>query len=26
MDTTQPALSLMSAMAYPVEGPGLREG
>jgi hypothetical protein len=26
MDTTQPALSLMSAMAYPVEAPGLREG
>jgi hypothetical protein len=26
MDTTQPALSLMSAMAYPVEDPGLREG
>jgi hypothetical protein len=26
MDTTQPALSLMTAMAYPVETPGSREG
>jgi hypothetical protein len=26
MDTTQPALSLMTAMAYPVETPRLREG
>ena len=26
MDTTQPALSLMTAMAYPVEPPRFREG
>ena len=26
MDTTQPALSLMTAMAYPVEAPGSKEG